>query len=97
MWKRFTEVSLKEFNKTYKLLGVDKFDSYAGESFYNDKMDSVVEELEQKHLLEVDDGASIVRLDNMPPALIKRSDGATLYITRDLAALFYRKKTYNLL
>ena len=95
LWKRFTEVSLKEFNKTYKLLGVDKFDSYAGESFYNDKMDSVVEELEQKHLLEVDDGASIVRLDNMPPALIKRSDGATLYITRDLAALFYRKKTYN--
>ena len=92
LWKRFTEVSLKEFNKTYKLLGVDKFDSYAGESFYNDKMDSVVEELEQKHLLEVDDGASIVRLDNMPPALIKRSDGATLYITRDLAALFYRKK-----
>ena len=95
LWKRFTEVSLKEFNKTYKLLGVDKFDSYAGESFYNDKMDSVVEELEQKHLLEVDDGASIVRLDNMPPALIKRSDGATLYITRDLAALFYRKKTYK--
>ena len=95
LWKRCTEVSLKEFNKTYKLLGVDKFDSYAGESFYNDKMDSVVEELEQKHLLEVDDGASIVRLDNMPPALIKRSDGATLYITRDLAALFYRKKTYN--
>lgn len=95
LWKRFTEVSLKEFNKTYKLLGVDKFDSYAGESFYNDKMDSVVEELEQKHLLEVDDGASIVRLDNIPPALIKRSDGATLYITRDLAALFYRKKTYN--
>lgn len=95
LWKRFTEVSLKEFNKTYKLLGVDKFDSYAGESFYNDKMDSIVEELEQKHLLEVDDGASIVRLDNMPPALIKRSDGATLYITRDLAALFYRKKTYN--
>lgn len=95
LWKRFTEVSLKEFNKTYKLLGVDKFDSYAGESFYNDKMDSVVEELEQKHLLEVDAGASIVRLDNMPPALIKRSDGATLYITRDLAALFYRKKTYN--
>ena len=95
LWKRFTEVSLKEFNKTYELLGVDKFDSYAGESFYNDKMDSVVEELESKNLLEVDDGASIVRLDDMPPALIKRSDGATLYITRDLAALFYRKNTYN--
>ena len=95
LWKRFTEVSLKEFDKTYELLGVDKFDSYAGESFYNDKMAAIVEELESKNLLEIDDGASIVRLEDMPPALIKRSDGATLYMTRDLAALFYRKNTYN--
>lgn len=96
LWDWFKEESLKEFAKTYDLLGINKFDSYAGEAFYNDKMDSVIDELDAKKLLEFSDGAYVVRLtDDMPPALIKRSDGATLYITRDLAAAFYRKKNYN--
>lgn len=96
LWKWFRDESLVEFKKTYSLLGVDDFDSWQGESFYNDKMAPVVKELEDKHLLEESEGAMIVTLDNdLPPALIKRSDGATLYITRDLAAAIYRKKEYN--
>ncbi len=96
LWKWFRDESLVEFKKTYSLLGVDDFDSWQGESFYNDKMAPVVKELEDKHLLEESEGAMIVVLDNdLPPALIKRSDGATLYITRDLAAAIYRKKEYN--
>lgn len=96
LWKWFRDESLIEFKKTYSLLGVDDFDSWQGESFYNDKMAPVVKELEDKHLLEESEGAMIVTLDNdLPPALIKRSDGATLYITRDLAAAIYRKKEYN--
>lgn len=96
LWKWFRDESLVEFEKTYSLLGVDDFDSWQGESFYNDKMAPVVKELEDKHLLEESEGAMIVALDNdLPPALIKRSDGATLYITRDLAAAIYRKKEYN--
>ncbi|NLL44688.1 MAG: arginine--tRNA ligase [Mollicutes bacterium] len=96
LWEWFKNESIKEFNKTYELLGVTNFDSYHGEAFYNDKMDKVVDELKEKGLLETDEGAEIIRLDeDLPPALIKRSDGATLYITRDLAAVFYRKKTYN--
>lgn len=96
IWEWFKNESLIEFNKTYDLLGIKDFDSYAGEAFYNDKMENVVNELEEKGLLETDEGAKIVRLsDDLPPALIKRSDGATLYITRDLAAVFYRKQTYH--
>ncbi|MFA5603652.1 MAG: arginine--tRNA ligase [Bacilli bacterium] len=96
IWEWFKEESLKEFTKTYDLLGINKFDSYNGEAFYNDKMDTVISELETKNLLEFSDGAYVVRLtDDMPPALIKRSDGASLYITRDLAAAFYRKKNYD--
>lgn len=96
LWKWFRDESLIEFKKTYDLLGITDFDSWQGESFYNDKMDSVVRELETKDLLEESEGAMVVNLkDNMPPALIKRSDGATLYITRDLAAALYRKKEYN--
>ncbi len=96
IWRWFKDESLKEFAETYKLLGIDKFDSYNGEAFYNDKMDPIVEELDKKKLLEFSEGAYIVRLtDDMPPALIKRSDGATLYITRDLAAAIYRKNNYN--
>lgn len=96
IWEWFKDESLKEFSKTYDLLGINKFDSYNGEAFYNDKMDAVIDELENKKLLEFSDGAYVVRLnDDMPPALIKRSDGASLYITRDLAAAFYRKKTYD--
>lgn len=95
LWNWFREESLKEFQKTYDLLGVNNFDSYNGEAFYNDKMDAVIKELEDKKLLSVNEGATIVTLDDMPPALIKKSDGATLYITRDLATAFYRKNTYH--
>lgn len=95
LWEYFKNESLKEFMKMYDILNV-KFDSYHGEAFYNDKMDEVIKILTEKELTEVDDGALIVRLsDDLPPALIKRSDGATLYITRDLAALLYRYKTYK--
>lgn len=95
LWKWIREESLKESEEIYKLLNVT-FDSYNGEAFYNDKMDPVIEELEEKNLLKEDDGAKIVDLgSDMAPALIKRSDGGTLYITRDLAAVFWRKKEYN--
>ena len=95
LWTYFKEASLEEFNDMYDLLGVT-FDYYTGESFYNDKMDAVVLELEEKNLLRLDEGATIVDLgSDMPPALIKRSDGATLYMTRDVAALLYRHQTYH--
>lgn len=96
LWNWFREESLKEFSKIYDLLGIE-FDSYKGEAFYNDKMDAVVQELEEKGLLEESDGAMVVPLDefDLPPCLIKKSDGATLYATRDLAAALYRKQKYN--
>lgn len=95
LWSHFREVSLEEYMKVYKMLNVT-FDSYDGEAFYNDKMQKVVDELKEKSLLVKDEGAMIVDLgDSMPPALIQKSDGSTLYITRDLAALFYRKNTYD--
>ncbi|MCP0886758.1 arginine--tRNA ligase [Ligilactobacillus sp. WILCCON 0076] len=96
LWKWFRSESLKEFIQIYDELGI-KFDSYNGEAFYNDKMDEIVELLEQKNLLKESNGAQIVDLSkyDLNPALIKRSDGATLYITRDLAAALYRKRTYN--
>ena len=92
----FKSVTLKDAERVYDILDV-KFDSYAGESFYNDKMQPIIDELKAKGLLREDKGAQIVDLDayGMPPALILRSDGATLYITRDLAAAKYRKDTYN--
>jgi arginyl-tRNA synthetase len=92
----FKELTLKEAGIIYDMLGV-KFDSYAGESFYNDKMQPVIDELKAKGLLEFSDGAYVVRLDNfdLPPCIILKSDGATLYATRDLAAAFYRKHTYD--
>ena len=92
----FKDITLKEVDKIYKRLDVT-FDSYAGESFYNDKMEPVVKELEEKHLLTDSEGAKVVMFDDpkMPPCIIKKSDGATLYATRDLAAAFYRKKTYD--
>lgn len=96
LWDKFKNESLLEFKKTYDLLGIDKFDYNTGESFYNDKMNQVIEELKEKDLLELSDGAFIVDLGpNLPPALIQRTDGATLYITRDLAAAFYRKNNYH--
>jgi len=96
IWRGFKEISLREYMKTYELLGVT-FDSYNGESFYNDKMDAVVDELRDKGLLVIDDGASIVRLDdyNMPPAIILKKDGSTLYATRDIAAAIWRKNNYD--
>ncbi|MBP2099776.1 arginine--tRNA ligase [Enterococcus rivorum] len=96
LWKWFREESLKEFDKIYAMLEVG-FDSYNGEAFYNDKMDEVVTLLEEKHLLKENQGAEIVDLTeyNLNPALIRKSDGATLYITRDLAAALYRKRTYD--
>ena len=92
----FKSVTLADAERVYALLGV-KFDSYAGESFYNDKMEPVVQELRDKGLLVESQGAQVVDLDpyGMPPALILRSDGATLYITRDLAAAYYRHDTYH--
>ena len=92
----FKEVTLKDAERVYDILGV-KFDSYAGESFYNDKMQPVIDELQQKGLLIEDQGAKIVDLKDygMPPAIILRSDGATLYATRDLAAAKYRHDTYD--
>ena len=92
----FKEVTMKEVDRIYKRLNVT-FDSYAGESFYNDKMQPVLDELEEKGLLELSDGAKVVRFagDKMPPCLLVRSDGATLYATRDLAAAVYHKKTYD--
>ena len=95
LWVYFKEVSIKEFQKTYDLLNINKFDSYEGESYYKDKMQPVIDELESKNLLKISEGATIVELDGLIPALIKRSDGASLYITRDIAALLDRKKRYN--
>ena len=96
LWQWFRDESLVEFNRIYKLLGVE-FDSLNGEAFYNDKMDEGVQILEEKGLLKESKGASIVELDdvNLPPAMIKKSDGATLYITRDIATAMYRARTYN--
>ncbi|MGM9968996.1 MAG: arginine--tRNA ligase [Anaeroplasma sp.] len=95
LWRWIKDESLKESAQIYDLLEID-FDSYNGEAFFNDKMDPIVEELQNKGLLHEDQGAQIVDLgDDMPPALIKRSDGGSLYITRDLAAVFYRKKEYS--
>ena len=96
LWQWFRDESMKEFNKIYDLLEV-RFDSLNGEAFYNDKMDEIVKLLEEKHLLNEDKGAEIVDLSayDLNPALIKKSDGATLYITRDLAAALYRKRTYD--
>ena len=96
LWKWFVEISISEFKKTYTLIGAD-FESWNGESFYFDKTDRVVNELREKNLLSVDDGAEIVKLDdyNMPPCLILKSDGSTIYATRDIAAAIYRKETYD--
>ncbi|CAM3252024.1 MULTISPECIES: arginine--tRNA ligase [Brevibacillus] len=96
LWTWFRDESLKEFMKIYDLMNVS-FDSTNGEAFYNDKMDRVVQLLEEKGLLTESDGAQVVTLDeyDMPPSLIKKSDGATLYATRDLAAALYRHETYD--
>lgn len=96
LFEYFKGVTLKEVDRIYKRLHV-KFDSYAGESFYNDKMQPVLDELTAKGLLQESDGAKVVKFEdeNMAPCLLQRSDGATLYATRDMAAAFYRKNTYD--
>lgn len=96
LWQWFRDESLKEFNRVYDMLGIE-FDSYAGESFYSDKMPRIVEMLEEKGLLKESKGAQIVDLEpyGMTPALIKKSDGSSLYITRDIAASVYRKEHYD--
>lgn len=92
LWKEFRGESLREFQRIYELMGIS-FDSYNGEAYYNDKMTPVVEMLKEKGLLEESDGAQVVKLEeeNLPPSLIQKSDGATLYATRDLAAAQDRK------
>ena len=96
LWKWFIEISVAEYKKTYAQLGIE-FDSYKGESFYTDKMPAQVQKLRDMGLLKIDDGASIVDLEeyNMPPCLILKRDGSTLYPTRDIAAAVYRKQTYD--
>ena len=96
IYKLFKDITLAEINKTYKLLGVD-FDSYDGESFFSDKMQPVIDELEAKGLLTTSEGAKVVDLEeyNMPPCLILKKDGSSLYATRDLAAALYRKEVYD--
>lgn len=96
LWQWFRDESLKEFTRVYNMLGIE-FDSYNGESFYSDKMPRFVEELKEKELLKESEGAQIVDLEEygLSPALITKSDGSTLYITRDIAAAVYRKEHYN--
>ena len=96
LWQWFRDESLKEFARVYDLLDIE-FDSYAGESFYSDKMDTVIEQIKEKGLLQESQGTNVVDLEeyNMPPALITKNDGSTLYMTRDLAAAIYRKNTYD--
>lgn len=96
LWHWIREVSLKEFNRVYDMFGI-KYDSLAGESFYSDKMPAVVEELKEKHLLKESQGAQIVELGEygLTDAVMIKSDGSTLYATRDMAAAIYRKKTYD--
>ena len=96
LWRWFVQISLAEYERTYKQLGIE-FDSYKGESFYTDKMPAQIQLLKDKNMLKIDDGASIVDLSdyNMPPCLILKRDGSTLYPTRDIAAAVYRKENYH--
>ena len=96
LWEWIRKISLKEFNRVYDLLNIS-FDSFTGESFYSDKMPSALEEMKQKGIVEESEGALIVDLEeyDMPPALIMKKDGSTLYTTRDVAAALYRKKHYD--
>lgn len=96
LWQWFRDESLKEFQRVYDLLEIE-FDSLAGESFYSDKMPAIIDELNEKKLMVESKGTMIVDLEdvNLPPALIQKNDGSSLYLTRDLAAAEYRKKTYD--
>ena len=96
LWKQMKDATIREVKKTYARMGV-RFDSWAGESFYEDKMEPIIDELREKGISKVDKGATIVDLSewNMPPCIILKSDGSTIYATRDLAAACYRKETYD--
>ncbi|MEG2348184.1 MAG: arginine--tRNA ligase [Clostridia bacterium] len=95
LWKYFKDVSLKEYYRIYDILGC-KFDSYNGEAFYNDKMDEVIKILDEKKVLVDSEGAKVVKLkENEPPCIIVKSNGSTIYATRDLAAILYRAKQYD--
>lgn len=96
LFRWFKELTLKDVQKIYDLLDI-RFDSYAGESFYSDKMQPVVDELKEKGLLKESRGAQVVDLEEygMPPCIILKSDGTSLYATRDMAAAIYRKQTYD--
>lgn len=96
LWQWFKDESLKEFSKIYQLLGVE-FDHYLGESFYSDKMDDVIDKLKNNNLLEESEGALIVRLEdeNIPPCIIQKSDGTSIYATRDIAAALYREEHFH--
>ncbi|MBQ8908025.1 MAG: arginine--tRNA ligase [Clostridia bacterium] len=96
LWRWFVNISLREYQKTYRMLNIE-FDSYNGESFYTDLMPPQIQKMKDMGLLTIDDGASVVNLEewNMPPCLILKRDGSTLYPTRDIAAAVYRKETYD--
>lgn len=95
LWQYFRDVSLKEYMRIYKFMGCE-FDSYNGEAFYNDKMDEVVKILDEKKVLVESEGAKVVYLgENEPPCIILKSNGSTIYATRDLAAILYRARTYD--
>ncbi len=95
LWQWFRDVSLADFKRIYKELGVT-FDSYKGEAFFNDKMQPVIDELKEKGLLHESRGAQVVDMgEDENPAIIVKSDGSSIYLTRDLAAAIYRMKTYH--
>ena len=96
IWKWFREVSLKEFNRVYDMLDIH-FDSYNGESFYSDMLPGIIKEIRDKNLLEESEGAEIINLDkyDLPPAIVVKSDGTSIYLTRDIAAAKYREENYN--
>lgn len=96
IWQWFRDISLKEFMRVYNILGME-FDSFAGESFYRDKTADVIKRLTDDGLLKESQGAMIVPLDeyDMPPCIVAKKDGSSIYATRDLAAILYRKATYN--
>ncbi len=94
LWKRFCDVSLKEFKKIYKKLGVE-FEYYLGESFYSSMIDETIEKIKKAGITEVSEGALIVPLENLPPALLKKKDGTTLYLTRDITAAIYRYEKFE--
>ena len=94
IWTKFRELSLKEFQKVYDMLG-SKFDSWNGEAFYSDKMQEIVESLEKTGKLISSEGARVIELENMAPCIIEKTNGSTTYATRDLAAILYRARNYN--